>query len=63
MLCVGSIQKSGFVVLISVLVGWVVFYCVMLSKGLRRNSTITHVVEIPYYSQIMSFLRTGGRNR
>ena len=63
MLCIDSIQKCALIVSLAVLVGWVVFYFVMLSKGLNSGTNIQRVAEVPYYSQIMNFLNTGGRNR
>lgn len=64
MLCIESIQKSGLIVLIAVLVGWAIMYFVMFSRGLNDESNAPQrVVEVPYYSQIMNFLNTGGRNR
>lgn len=64
MLCLDSVQKSGLIVSISVAVGWIVLYFVMLSKGLKKSSNeLQRVVEVPYYSRLMTFLNTGGRNR
>ncbi len=64
MLCLDSVQKSGLIVSISVAVGWIVLYFVMLSKGLKKSSNKPQqVVEVPYYSRLMTFLNTGGRNR